>query len=160
MPRTCPSQAQGDAVSFRARAANEPVIPSAPSTRCARSGQASSARNPPRPRESRLANDERALSCNKQTRASRIRRSSCPARDSRFIRTSPAVPFPVVGMTARFAPQDAGFSILNSEFSIFAERSEAKGWCPGTELNRRHADFQSAALPTELPGPPARSAAK
>jgi hypothetical protein len=23
---------------------------------------------------------------------------------------------------------------------------------PGTELNRRHADFQSAALPTELPG--------
>ncbi len=27
------------------------------------------------------------------------------------------------------------------------------GWCPGTELNRRHADFQSAALPTELPGP-------
>ena len=25
-------------------------------------------------------------------------------------------------------------------------------WCPGTELNCRHADFQSAALPTELPG--------
>ena len=24
--------------------------------------------------------------------------------------------------------------------------------CPGTDLNRRHADFQSAALPTELPG--------
>src|SRR5436190_9801194 len=23
-------------------------------------------------------------------------------------------------------------------------------WCRGTELNRRHADFQSAALPTEL----------
>src|SRR5436190_22348793 len=28
----------------------------------------------------------------------------------------------------------------------------AKKWWPGTELNRRHADFQSAALPTELPG--------
>src|SRR6266404_3519719 len=27
-----------------------------------------------------------------------------------------------------------------------------KKWWPGTELNRRHADFQSAALPTELPG--------
>ena len=27
------------------------------------------------------------------------------------------------------------------------------GWWPGTESNRRHADFQSAALPTELPGP-------
>jgi hypothetical protein len=26
-------------------------------------------------------------------------------------------------------------------------------WCPGTELNRRHRDFQSRALPTELPGP-------
>ncbi len=25
-------------------------------------------------------------------------------------------------------------------------------WWPGTESNRRHADFQSAALPTELPG--------
>ncbi len=30
-------------------------------------------------------------------------------------------------------------------------------WCPGPELNQRHADFQSAALPTELPG---RRAAK
>ena len=26
-------------------------------------------------------------------------------------------------------------------------------WCPGTESNRRHRDFQSRALPTELPGP-------
>src|SRR5262249_18014013 len=26
-------------------------------------------------------------------------------------------------------------------------------WWPGTESNRRHADFQSAALPTELTGP-------
>ena len=24
-------------------------------------------------------------------------------------------------------------------------------WCSGTELNRRHGDFQSPALPTELP---------
>jgi hypothetical protein len=24
--------------------------------------------------------------------------------------------------------------------------------CPGTESNRRHEDFQSSALPTELPG--------
>ena len=26
-------------------------------------------------------------------------------------------------------------------------------WCPGADSNHRHADFQSAALPTELPGP-------
>src|SRR4051812_37784257 len=30
---------------------------------------------------------------------------------------------------------------------------QRKVWCPGTELNRRHEDFQSSALPTELPGP-------
>jgi hypothetical protein len=28
---------------------------------------------------------------------------------------------------------------------------EARRW-PGTESNRRHEDFQSSALPTELPG--------
>src|SRR5438093_1094529 len=27
-----------------------------------------------------------------------------------------------------------------------------RSWWPGTESNRRHADFQSAALPAELPG--------
>src|SRR5437763_4989196 len=27
-----------------------------------------------------------------------------------------------------------------------------KWWCPGAELNHRHTDFQSVALPTELPG--------
>ena len=26
-------------------------------------------------------------------------------------------------------------------------------WCPGAESNHRHEDFQSSALPTELPGP-------
>jgi hypothetical protein len=48
------------------------------------------------------------------------------------------------------APSVSQFFILRSAF----ERSdvEARWWCPGTELNRRHADFQSAALPTELPG--------
>src|SRR5271166_2438170 len=31
-------------------------------------------------------------------------------------------------------------------------------WCPGAELNHRHTDFQSVALPTELPGRLARGA--
>src|ERR1700761_5103997 len=36
-----------------------------------------------------------------------------------------------------------------------AQRSKSGkgGWCLGPESNQRHADFQSAALPTELPRP-------
>ena len=30
-------------------------------------------------------------------------------------------------------------------------------WCPGAESNHRHCDFQSHALPTELPGPRSHS---
>ena len=40
-------------------------------------------------------------------------------------------------------------------FLTFADTGGHSGtvkWCPGSELNHRHADFQSAALPTELPG--------
>jgi hypothetical protein len=37
-----------------------------------------------------------------------------------------------------------------------ATRFNQSEWCPGTELNRRHEDFQSSALPTELPGHPRR----
>src|SRR5579884_1541715 len=34
------------------------------------------------------------------------------------------------------------------------EQAFDSGWWPGTESNRRHGDFQSPALPTELPGLP------
>src|SRR5690606_5258157 len=37
-----------------------------------------------------------------------------------------------------------------SAFKSATEHREE--WCPGTESNRRHCDFQSHALPTELPG--------
>ena len=32
------------------------------------------------------------------------------------------------------------------------QMSYTRKWCPGPESNQRHADFQSAALPTELSG--------
>ncbi len=34
-----------------------------------------------------------------------------------------------------------------------AQTRQERGWCPGAESNHRHCDFQSHALPTELPGP-------
>src|ERR1700752_4822780 len=38
--------------------------------------------------------------------------------------------------------------------SVAAPREARMGeaWCPGAESNHRHCDFQSHALPTELPG--------
>ena len=38
--------------------------------------------------------------------------------------------------------------------ALWRELREEEKWWPGRELNPRHADFQSAALPTELPGHP------
>ena len=32
------------------------------------------------------------------------------------------------------------------------QMSYTRIWCPGPESNQRHVDFQSTALPTELPG--------
>ena len=40
----------------------------------------------------------------------------------------------------------------SSGFRDFMTLHEMIIWWPGTGSNRRHADFQSAALPTELPG--------
>lgn len=41
---------------------------------------------------------------------------------------------------------------LKKPFAVLVKMSEKEDWCPGTESNRRHRDFQSLALPTELPG--------
>ncbi len=46
---------------------------------------------------------------------------------------------------------------LKHLFAIFAsqkfrQRRTANKWCPGADLNHRHADFQSAALPLSYPG--------
>src|SRR5437773_8045858 len=43
-------------------------------------------------------------------------------------------------------------SSTDSEMIAEWEEPGEVNWWPGTELNRRHADFQSAALPAELPG--------
>jgi hypothetical protein len=37
-------------------------------------------------------------------------------------------------------------------YGSMIETETLKKWWPGSESNQRHADFQSAALPTELPG--------
>jgi hypothetical protein len=39
----------------------------------------------------------------------------------------------------------------SAEFKSEKKFAKAK-WCPGPESNQRHCDFQSHALPTELPG--------
>ncbi len=39
-------------------------------------------------------------------------------------------------------------------------RKSVQEWCPGAESNHRHCDFQSHALPTELPGPARHVTAK
>src|SRR5436309_11162375 len=42
--------------------------------------------------------------------------------------------------------------VIRNYSSLIPPPSSLERWCPGTELNRRHTDFQSVALPTELPG--------
>jgi hypothetical protein len=52
-----------------------------------------------------------------------------------------------------FSPNDPGQPLTGGiEWDIILEHCGEREWCPGTDLNRRHTDFQSVALPTELPG--------
>jgi hypothetical protein len=48
------------------------------------------------------------------------------------------------------------FSVLKTktppEGGVFVEAFLLDSWWPGAESNHRHKDFQSSALPTELPG--------
>ena len=39
-----------------------------------------------------------------------------------------------------------------AEGSLILKLIQSVKWCPGAESNHRHCDFQSHALPTELPG--------
>ena len=42
--------------------------------------------------------------------------------------------------------------LISQDLPALCERVRTMYWWPGAESNCRHADFQSAALPTELPG--------
>src|SRR3989442_13311551 len=61
----------------------------------------------------------------------------------------------------QWTPSDVGVRRIAQKSVSYGKISDVFGrcwigyWCPGTELNRRHEDFQSSALPTELPGHPA-----
>ncbi len=58
----------------------------------------------------------------------------------------------------RIGTAEGWASQSNQWFSCSVRLSEKrvlsyeKRWCPGAESNHRHEDFQSSALPTELPG--------
>src|SRR3954469_21905143 len=56
----------------------------------------------------------------------------------------------ITSACSRFEARDSTVFGRGDETKVVA--GIFKKWWPGTELNRRHADFQSAALPTELPG--------
>jgi site-specific DNA recombinase len=43
-------------------------------------------------------------------------------------------------------------AVLASRNGTVPGSQMSTGWCPGAESNHRHCDFQSHALPTELPG--------
>jgi hypothetical protein len=68
----------------------------------------------------------------------------------------PANPF--LALTWPLALINSGYSDLprvisqGRRLSHFPSRNRAKALCPGTESNCLHTDFQSVALPVELPG--------
>ncbi len=58
-----------------------------------------------------------------------------------------------VVVTQGVTPRHGRPDMPTGNLSIKTLNWKRKYWCPGADLNHRHADFQSAALPTELPGP-------
>ena len=70
--------------------------------------------------------------------------------DSRARVTGPRAPIVPYGIRTRVA-NVKGWSPGPLDERDAAGRN-AEEWCPGAESNHRHCDFQSHALPTELPG--------
>jgi hypothetical protein len=76
---------------------------------------------------------------------------------------SRARPPPLAGTPPKesaVSPRTIGGWIAALSFTIATQGNNAviSAWCPGAESNHRHCDFQSHALPTELPGHPGWSA--
>ena len=63
-----------------------------------------------------------------------------------------------VKTTVPLRTQERNKPLIFSDFVDDCERRRTGEWWPRTESNHRHADFQSAALPTELLGHRGRSA--
>ena len=65
--------------------------------------------------------------------------------DTRYATTMCARTFKISRIFNELRPLRRRRSCLNAS-------RERRKWCPGAESNHRHCDFQSHALPTELPG--------
>ena len=60
--------------------------------------------------------------------------------------------FGAVGMLQKIGASDeARTRYLHLGKVALYQMSYTRKWCPGPESNQRHVDFQSVALPTELP---------
>ena len=76
------------------------------------------------------------------------RRDDCSIPRARRRISAVAPGAPLGGVQQHDAPNRAASSNTRRE-------GASERWCPGAESNHRHCDFQSHALPTELPGRPA-----
>ena len=87
------------------------------------------------------ATEKRQITCDFSSEVEDTTLSICKGRMSILVRLFVHDPLLKFQSHLRFQRSFKRLDILN----IFK-------WCPGAESNHRHEDFQSTALPTELPG--------